>query len=74
MSSLTPFHLAIPVQDLETARAFYRDVLNCPEGRSSDKWVDFNLYGHQFVIHETDGKVREVSQTFLALLQIGNWK
>ena len=51
MTKLTPFHVAIPVHDLELARRFYRDVLNCPEGRSSDHWVDFNLYGHQFVIH-----------------------
>lgn len=60
MDSLTPFHLAVPVHDLKTARAFYRDILNCKEGRSSDKWVDFNLYGHQFVIHET-GKKAEIS-------------
>jgi len=51
MSTLTPFHVAIPVYDLEEARRFYREVLGCPEGRSSDQWTDFNLYGHQFVIH-----------------------
>ena len=61
MNKLTPFHLAVPVHDLQAARAFYRDILNCEEGRSSDKWVDFNLYGHQFVIHETGVKAREVS-------------
>lgn len=49
--NLPPFHVAIPVHDVELARAFYRDILKCPEGRSADKWVDFNLYGHQFVIH-----------------------
>lgn len=49
--SLTPFHVAIPVHDVQLARAFYRDVLQCEEGRSSEHWVDFNLYGHQFVIH-----------------------
>jgi extradiol dioxygenase family protein len=54
MSNLTPFHLAIPVQNLENCRAFYRDVLVCKEGRSSDKWVDFNFFGHQLVIHETE--------------------
>lgn len=53
MNSLTPFHLAVPVHDLQESRIFYRDVLNCEEGRSSDKWVDFNFFGHQFVIHET---------------------
>jgi uncharacterized protein len=49
--SLTPFHVAIPVDDVQKARAFYRDVLLCEEGRSAEKWVDFSLYGHQFVIH-----------------------
>ena len=48
---LTPFHIAIPVYDLEKCRVFYRDVLGCKEGRSSDHWVDFNLFGHQLVIH-----------------------
>ncbi len=52
--TVTPFHLAIPVSNLEKCRTFYRDVLNCEEGRSSEKWVDFNFFGHQFVIHQTD--------------------
>jgi len=60
MDALTPFHLAVPVQDLQKARIFYRDILNCEEGRSSDKWVDFNFFGHQFVIHETGGAPKEV--------------
>jgi len=51
MSKLSPFHLAIPVHDLEICRIFYRDVLNCEEGRSSEHWVDFNFFGHQLVIH-----------------------
>lgn len=50
-TEISPFHIAIPVHDLEACRAFYRDVLNCEEGRSSDHWVDFNLFGHQLVIH-----------------------
>lgn len=45
-----PFHLAIPVDDLEKGRTFYREVIGCEEGRSSEKWVDFNFYGHQVVI------------------------
>lgn len=49
--SITPFHVAIPVHNLAECRTFYRDVLNCEEGRSSDHWVDFNLFGHQLVIH-----------------------
>ena len=51
MSSISPFHLAIPVDNLELCRAFYRDTLNCEEGRSNKLWVDFNFYGHQLVIH-----------------------
>lgn len=45
------FHLAFPVHDLDAARAFYGGVLECEEGRSSDRWIDFNLYGHQIVTH-----------------------
>jgi len=48
---LPPFHLAIPVRDLADARAFYGDLLECPEGRSSEAWVDFNFFGHQLVCH-----------------------
>ena len=46
-----PFHLAFPVTDLAKARAFYGGLLGCPEGRSSEDWVDFNFYGHQIVAH-----------------------
>ncbi len=46
------FHLAIPVHNLLLARTFYTQTLGFTEGRSSEKWVDFNMYGHQFVIHE----------------------
>ena len=45
------FHLAMPVHDLAAARSFYGDLLGCPEGRSAPSWVDFDLYGHQFVAH-----------------------
>jgi extradiol dioxygenase family protein len=48
---LSPFHLAFPVHDLEAARAFYGELLGCPEGRSSPEWIDFNFYGHQIVAH-----------------------
>ena len=50
-----PFHLAIPVHDLDATRAFYGGVLGCPEGRSSMRWIDFNLYGHQLVCHLVEG-------------------
>ena len=56
--SLPPFHLAFPVDDLAAARRFYGQLLGCPEGRSSDHWVDFNLYGHQIVAHLAPGAVR----------------
>lgn len=51
MSAITPFHVAIPVHNLAECRNFYNDILECEEGRSSDHWVDFNLFGHQVVIH-----------------------
>ena len=54
--STPPFHLAFPVHDLAVARAFYGGILQCPEGRSSDEWVDFNLYGHQIVAHLAPGE------------------
>jgi extradiol dioxygenase family protein len=49
--SLRPFHLAFPVDDLAAARRFYGDLLGCPEGRSAEHWVDFDLHGHQIVAH-----------------------
>jgi extradiol dioxygenase family protein len=45
------FHLAFPVRDLSEARAFYGELLGCPEGRSSEEWVDFDFFGHQIVAH-----------------------
>jgi len=49
--TLPPFHLAFPVHDLQVARSFYGGLLGCREGRSSETWVDFDLYGHQIVAH-----------------------
>lgn len=51
MAQLPPFHLAFPVDDLAAARAFYGGLLGCPEGRSSDEWIDFDFFGHQIVAH-----------------------
>jgi extradiol dioxygenase family protein len=51
MSSIRPFHLAIPCRDVVEATAFYRDVIGCSLGRSSDDWIDLNLFGHQLVCH-----------------------
>lgn len=55
---LPPFHLAFPVHDLVAARAFYGNVVGCPEGRSSDEWIDFDLHGHQIVAHLVPGATR----------------
>ena len=49
---MNPFHLAIPVENLTISRKFYKEILECKEGRSSKKWVDFNFFGHQLVIHQ----------------------
>lgn len=51
-----PFHLAFPVDDLEAARTFYGELLGCTEGRSSDHWIDFDLFGHQIVAHLAPGR------------------
>ncbi len=51
MTSRPRFHLAFPVRDLSEARAFYGNLLGCPEGRSSNDWVDFDFFGHQIVAH-----------------------
>ena len=51
---MSPFHLAFPVDDLGAARHFYGQVLGCPEGRSSGRWVDFDFWGHQVVAHLVD--------------------
>jgi hypothetical protein len=53
--TLTPFHLAFPVDDLETTRRFYCDVLGCKPGRSSGTWTDFSLFGHQMSAHLRTG-------------------
>lgn len=50
--------MAIPVANLEPCRTFYREVLGCIEGRSSEKWVDFNFFCHQLVIHQKDGFIK----------------
>ncbi|WP_462247267.1 VOC family protein [Ekhidna sp.] len=84
MSLLRPFHLAVPVKDLDETRIFYRDVMGLEEGRSSEKWVDFNFFGHQFVIHmvdqrsdssvnPVDGKAVPVPH-FGVVLEWGDWE
>jgi len=58
MSSIPLFHLAFPVRDIAEARAFYGGLLGCPEGRSSDAWVDFDFHGHQVVAHLAPSECR----------------
>ena len=51
MKSLRPFHLAFPVTDLLITKNWYINILGCTIGRSSEEWIDFNLFGHQIVAH-----------------------
>ena len=85
MSTRPRFHLAFPVRDLAEARAFYGDLLGCPEGRSSDEWVDFDFFGHQIVAHLSPDEVghKEHNQVdgdavpvrhFGAILTMAAWK
>jgi uncharacterized protein len=62
---LTPFHVAVQVRDIDEARDFYGRKLGFPEGRSTDQWIDFDMFGHQFVVHLNtalgrDGKVTQI--------------
>lgn len=84
MTSRPRFHLAFPVRDLSEARAFYGTLLGCPEGRSSDDWVDFDFFGHQIVTHlsanavsdkahnEVDGEQVPVRH-FGVILSLAQW-
>jgi len=65
-AQLTPFHLAAQVRDIEEARNFYGDKMGLPEGRSAENWIDFNMFGHQFVTHFNPqigktGKIKTIS-------------
>ncbi len=59
MTHIRPFHLAFPVTDLAATHSFYDEVLQCSIGRTSDKWIDFNLFGHQITAHLTDEPIVE---------------
>jgi extradiol dioxygenase family protein len=54
VTSSPPFHLAFPVRDVESTRAFYAGVLGCPVGRSAERWIDFDFFGHQLSAHVAD--------------------
>lgn len=51
MNQFKPFHLAFPIRDIEETRAFYGELLGCDIGRSTDKWIDFDFFGHQLSAH-----------------------
>lgn len=80
-----PFHLAFPVSDLVATRTFYGDLLGCTEGRSAERWVDFDFFGHQISAHlrdaddgptatnEVDGDAVPVRH-FGAVLNWGDWE
>tara|TARA_B100001750_G_C14937919_1_gene317330 strand:- start:101 stop:514 length:414 start_codon:yes stop_codon:yes gene_type:complete len=81
---MRPFHLAFPVDNLEKTREFYTETLGCSEGRSSDRWIDFDMYGHQVVAHLID-KVEEVQTNpvdgddvpashFGVILELDDWE
>ncbi|ABK75387.1 VOC family protein [Mycolicibacterium smegmatis] len=59
-SPIPRFHLAMPVDDLDAARHFYGGVLGLPQGRSSERWIDWNLHGHQVVTHLAPERARQV--------------
>ena len=58
MAALPPFHLAFPVDNLAAAREFWGETMGCPEGRSSDDWIDFDFHGHQIVAHLAPERAR----------------
>jgi uncharacterized protein len=84
-ANLRPFHLAIPVDNLERAEAFYRDIIGCGTGRRSNRWIDLNFFGHQLVVHlapeecgrartnEVDGK-QVPARHFGVVLERGDWQ
>lgn len=85
MAAIPLFHLAFPVNDLAQARKFYGELLGCPEGRSSDKWVDFNFYGHQIVAHLSPAETGQANTSdvdghqvparhFGAILSLPEWE
>jgi len=85
MSSTPLFHLAFPVRDIAEARGFYGGLLGCPEGRSSEAWVDFDFYGHQVVAHLSPDECRAAAtgqvdgdavpvRHFGAILAMAEWE
>ena len=83
MDPSPPFHLAFPVRDIASTRAFYADVLGCPVGRSAERWIDFDFFGHQLSAHvaaedvlatnEVDGDAVPVRH-FGVVLSMERWR
>ncbi|MBO6523460.1 MAG: VOC family protein [Balneolaceae bacterium] len=82
---MNPFHLAFPVKDLEETLTFYTEILGCTTGRTSDHWIDFNMWGHQVVAHLSPDEARESSKNavdghgvpvrhFGVILEIDEWE
>ncbi|MBO6536463.1 MAG: VOC family protein [Balneolaceae bacterium] len=82
---MNPFHLAFPVKDLEETHAFYTEILGCSTGRSSDQWIDFNMWGHQVVAHLSPEEAKESAQNavdgkgvpvrhFGVILEMNEWE
>ncbi len=82
---MTPFHLAFPVLDLDATREFYESLLGCEVGRSAERWIDFNFFGHQISAHLVDQPVTNAPtntvdgkqvpvQHFGAILDMDAWK
>jgi len=82
---MIPFHLAFPVTDLKKTRAFYENLLGCEVGRSAERWIDFNFFGHQISAHLVDGPLSDGPtnavdgkqvpvQHFGAILDMDSWK
>jgi len=60
--TLSPFHIAIPTDNLDSTRAFYGKLLGCNEGRSAEKWIDYNFFGHQLSIHLKPDEIRQANR------------
>ncbi len=60
-ATLRPFHLAIPVTDLDSADDFYCGTLGCGKGRTSERWIDLDFFGHQVTLHLVDADAATVA-------------
>lgn len=84
-TDIAPFHLAFPVKDLEETKNFYTGILGCSTGRSSDAWIDFNMFGHQVVAHLSPDEAKQSATSavdghgvpvrhFGVILEMDEWK